>query len=110
MNGSNCACIAGARYVDCSVRKMLEELHSLGILNDEIEVKMFGGADMFKTIGSKPNAINVGERNIEAAIKIMGDSNLRLASYDIGGSSGREIIFVINTGEVFSRKIGRKGN
>jgi chemotaxis protein CheD len=107
MNGSNCACLKGIRYVDCSIRKMLEELHSMGILNDEIEVKLFGGADMFKTILCKPNTINVGEQNIKAAFKIMGDSNLRLVASDIGGSSGREIIFIPNTGEVFLKKLRR---
>src|SRR5208282_4568329 len=78
MNGCDCNCLEGARYVDCSIRNMLEELHSLGILNDEIEVKMFGGADMFKTNRSSPNPINVGEKNIRAAFKIIGESNLRL--------------------------------
>jgi len=105
MKGSNCICIERIRYVDCSIRKMLEELHSMGILNDEIEVKMFGGADMFNAIRSKHNIINVGEQNIKAAFKIMGDSNLRLAASDIGGSRGREIIFIPNTGEVFLKKL-----
>jgi len=105
MNGPNCACIEGYRYVDCSIRNMLEEMHSLGILNEEIEVKIFGGADMFKTVRGRPNSINVGEQNMTAAFKIMGDSNLRLAASDIGGSSGREIIFIPNTGQVFLKKL-----
>ncbi len=106
MSGSNCACLTGFRHVDCSVRKMLEELHSSGILNDEIECKMFGGSDMFKTILGKPNPINVGEQNIIAAYKIMYESNLRLAASDTGGSRGRQIIFIPNSGEVFLKKIG----
>jgi chemotaxis protein CheD len=107
MNGCNCACVEEFRYVDCSIRKMLEQLHSLGILNGEIEVKMFGGADMFKTVRDRPNPINVGEQNIKAALKVMGDSNLRLAASDIGGSSGRQIIFIPNTGEVFLKRLRR---
>ncbi len=105
MNGCNCNCLAGARYVDCSIRNMLEELHSLGILNNEIDVKMFGGANMFKTVPSRSNPINVGEQNVRAALKIMGESNLRLAASDTGGSSGREIIFIPNTGEVFLKRL-----
>ena len=50
MNGHSCACIEGFRYVDCSIRNMLEELHSLAILNDEIEVKMFGGSSLREII------------------------------------------------------------
>jgi chemotaxis protein CheD len=105
MNGCNCACIEGFRYVDCSIRRMLEELHSLGIVNDEIEIKMFGGADMFKTIGDKTRAINVGEKNIRTALKVLGESNLRLAASDTGGSKGRQIVFIPNTGEVFVKRL-----
>ncbi len=107
MNGCNCDGDEGVRYVDCSIRNMLEKLHSFGILNNEIEVKMFGGADMFKTIRGKPNPMNVGEQNIKAAFKIMGDSNLRLAASDIGGPSGRALMFIPNTGEVFLKKLRR---
>ncbi len=105
MNGSHCACREGFRFVDCSIRKMLEELHSLGITNDEIVVKMFGGSDMFKTVRGKPNPVNVGEQNIRAAIKVLGESNLRLAASDTGGSRGRQIIFIPNTGEVLVKRL-----
>ena len=108
MNGSHCSCTDGFRYVDCSIRNMLEELHSLGIMNDEIEIKFFGGADMFKTIRGGLNPINVGEQNIKAAIKIMGESKLRLAASDTGGSRGRKIIFIPNTGEVFLKRLRSK--
>ncbi len=101
----NCACVAGFRYIDGSIGKMLEELQSRGIQNDEIEVKIFGGADMFKAVRGKPSPINFGEQNIKAAFKIMGDLNLRLTASDIGGPGEREIIFVPNTGQVFLKRL-----
>jgi chemotaxis protein CheD len=107
MNGCNCDSDEAIRYVDCSIINMLEQFHSFGILNGEIEVKMFGGADMFKPIRGKPNRMNVGKQNIKAAFKVMGDANLRLIASDIGGPSGRALIFVPNTGEVFLKRLRR---
>ena len=103
INGSHCSCIDGFRYVDCSIRNMLEELHSLGIMNDEIEIKIFGGADMFKTTRGRFNPINVGEQNIKSALKIMGESKLRLAASDTGGSRGRKLIFFTIPERFFSK-------
>jgi len=83
---------------------MVEQFRAYSIAPKEIEVKMFGGANMFKgklVANSRPS---VGDQNVEAAKRAIADIGLKLAAFDVGGTSGREILFYAHTGRVLLRK------
>ena len=84
---------------------MMEIFRSLGIDNDEIEVKLFGGSDMFPSDGGKSTAMNVGKQNIESALQGIELEGLKLTTCDVGGSGGRKILFYTHTGEVFLKRL-----
>ncbi len=87
-------------YVDGSISYMLNEFEKIGITRNEIEVKVFGGASINIT-----QRKTVGQANIEAALNIIRGSNLRMLTYDFGGTLGRKIIFYTHTGRVLLKKL-----
>jgi chemotaxis protein CheD len=88
------------KYVTCALRYMYEQFTRLGIISNEIHVKLFGGASMFP---AHQKMKSVGEENIEVAQKMIQAFNLQLVSMNIGGTSGRTLYFYSDTGEVLLR-------
>ncbi len=98
-------CSEGFKYVDCSILRMIKKFDSYDIMRSDIEVKVFGGADMF-AVGK---SISIGKQNIETALKIIERERLNLLASDIGGTQGRKIYFNTNTGEVHLKRLNKAG-
>ncbi|MBF0567206.1 MAG: chemotaxis protein CheD [Nitrospirae bacterium] len=102
----NCAnCNERLKYIDCSVKYMLERIDRIGIDKNEIEVKVFGGGDVLPYFGNATGRITVGSQNIEAAMKILKQLGLTPKNTDLGGVNGRKLFFYTHTGEVLLKKI-----
>ena len=74
----------------------------------EYVVKMFGGASMFD-IDPMPGSnihhkLNMGERNIEMAKKIIIENKLNLVSNNVGGTNSRRIHFDVWSGNVWLKR------
>jgi len=93
------------KYVDCSIRLMIREFGIRGIRKNEIEVKLFGGADMYPSITDRSYNKTVGRQNIESSLRILREEGLPVLNFDTGGSVSRKIIFYPHTGEVFLKKV-----
>lgn len=96
------------RFVDCSIRRMLEWFLERGIKQREIVVKLFGGSDLLagpEGSGSK----GIGRQNIDRAIAVIAEEGLLLSTSDVGGGRGRKILFKTYTGEVFLKRLSRAG-
>jgi chemotaxis protein CheD len=84
---------------------MIERLDSFNTRRCDIEVKMFGGADMFSSDNSSREHKSVGRQNIETALKIINTEGLNLSASDVGGMGGRKIYFYTHTGEVLLKHL-----
>ncbi len=89
------------KYVSCSFHNMIKKFYRLGFNRDEIDVKIFGGANV---IQYNSNCDTVGQQNIEKALSLVKEYNLSLVKKDLGGNIGRTIYFCSDTGEVFLRR------
>lgn len=98
-------CAESARYVDCAIRKMLGLFDRHEIKRGEIEVKFFGGADMFRRPAGRSGDESVGTLNVAAARKILEREGLKPNVADVGGQQGRKIIFYTHTGEVLLKRL-----
>lgn len=98
-------CAEPYKYVDCTIIKMLEIFNSKNIKNEDIEIKMFGGADVLKPINKLKNISSVGDQNIKSALNMLDKLKLKLVSKDVGGKLGRKIIYRVNTGEVYLKRL-----
>jgi chemotaxis receptor (MCP) glutamine deamidase CheD len=93
------------KYVDYVIPKMLARIKSYNIKTEEIEVKLFGGADMLNVQAEKAKNWPVGKLNIETAIKILEAEGLQPKTSDVGGTIGRKIFFYTHTGEVLLKRL-----
>jgi chemotaxis protein CheD len=91
------------KFVECAIRLMLEGFLARGVPKHEIEAKLFGGSDMFDTVGGKNQS--VGRQNMEKALSMLEHESVRLVTQDLGGPRGRKIIFHTHTGEVFLKRL-----
>ena len=100
-------CLEGFKYVECSIRKMGELFDRHGAKRSEIEVKVFGGADMFSRQITTRGTVSVGQQNIQIAEKIIVSEGLTTLKTDVGGMRGRKIFFYTDTGEVFLKRLAK---
>jgi chemotaxis protein CheD len=95
---------AARRYVDFAIRDLAEQFDSLGARRGEIEVKLFGGADVLRIQerGSRPT---VGCMNREMALEVLRSEGFDVAASQLGGPVGFHIDFYTATGDVLLRRL-----
>ncbi|HDH11215.1 MAG TPA: chemotaxis protein CheD [Nitrospirae bacterium] len=108
MNSCAGECHESFKYVDCSIRRMIKMFNTYGIKSGEIEVKLFGGADVLGS-GNVGNIMSVGGMNIETALKMIRTKGLNIVISDVGGLCGRKIYFYTHTGEIFLKRLEKMG-
>ncbi len=94
----------GRRYVDFSIRDLAHQFDELGISKHEIEVKLFGGADVL-LMASSPSRPTVGRLNCETAIELLHEEGYTLTASSLGDVYGRKIRFNTGTGEVLQLRL-----
>jgi chemotaxis protein CheD len=98
-------CGQGFRFVDCSIRQMLRLFEKAGSRRRDIEVKCFGGADMFTRTIEKKGIVSVGRQNIRTAEETLAREGIRIVKQDVGGLGGRKVFFYTHTGEVLLKRL-----
>jgi chemotaxis protein CheD len=94
----------GYRYVDFAIRDLLRRFESLGARRSELQVKLFGGADVLP-VGKGNAKPTVGRQNLETALEVLREEKLQAIASDLGGTLGRAIQFHTGTGEVSLRRL-----
>ena len=74
-----------------------------------MEVKLFGGADMFKRSVANVRNLTVGWQNIAIATECLKMFGLVPSATDTGGCRGRKLIFKTDSGAVFIKKMSSQG-
>lgn len=97
--------IKPAKFADTGLPLMLNEFKRQGGKTHNIQAKMAGGAQMFSGANQKL-ALNIGERNVDMAKKVLKDMGIRVLANETGGSRGRTMILDTTTGEVTIRTVG----
>lgn len=94
--------LASPKYGNIATEKLIAQMLHLGSKKDNLVAKVFGGAEVIN-VGS--NTFNIGKRNIEIAISMLRDNNIRILASDTGGNLGRKIQFNTQTGTVMMKLI-----
>jgi chemotaxis protein CheD len=93
------------RYVDASIRYLARRFESLGAHRSELQIKVFGGADVLsitRVDGCRPT---VGRMNCVAAAEVLAEEGFTIVASDVGGTRGRKIQFDTSTGEVLVQRL-----
>jgi chemotaxis protein CheD len=84
------------RYGDYAMNALVGAIIRAGGHRDSLEVKIFGGANMYDTESRSP----VGRSNIQFVLNYVHAEGITLLAEDIGGTRGRKIYFHPATGKV----------
>ena len=97
--------LASPRYGNIAITRLVEKLESYGCARSRIQAKVFGGGEVLKiTVGF----INVGERNIILAKDILGELKIPIVAIDVGGKSGRRIVFNTGSGSILLKRLRKQ--
>lgn len=95
------------RYVDFTIRYLAAEFDTLGALRGELEVKVFGGADVLPIQKNRQGRPTVGAQNCQAALECLEEEGLTVSASDVGGVRGRRIHFHTGTGDVLLHRLAQ---
>ncbi len=96
------------RFVNQSIQQILSVVERQGGRRKDIQIKVFGGAELFGFTGGKNSTANsVGRKNVQMAIMELEHAGLRIMASDVGGQLGRKLYFLSHTGEVWVKRIKR---
>lgn len=96
------------KYVDTAVHHMAAYFLRRKVRRDELQAKLFGGADMFNSSRPSVRNLTVGWQNIATATQCLQALGLTPSATDVGGKQGRKLIFTTDTGTVFLKKLDRQ--
>jgi len=99
----------GHHYVDFAIHYLIRKFDELGAVRRELEVKVFGGADVLPVGAARTGRPTVGALNCQTALAVLEDEGLAVLASDLGGTRGRTIRFHTATGEVLVHRLERLG-
>jgi chemotaxis protein CheD len=93
----------GGKYADEVIPIIATHFIGLGLPPTSLEVKMFGGSNMFPglTLGE---SLNIGTKNIHMGLAFLTRSGFNILNYDLAGGTNRTVIFELWSGEVWVRQ------
>ncbi len=91
--------LASAKFGNIAIERLLSEMKAKGANIKNIRAKVFGGANQANF------SMNVGDRNIVLAKKVLQEEQIEIVAESVGGTKGRKLIFDTHTGLVKMRYI-----
>lgn len=79
-----------AKYADTGVATLIDALVDRGADPDGLEAKLAGGSDMLDIAGDEAG---IGDRNVAAARSMLDARGVPVVATDVGGDSGRTLVF-----------------
>ena len=93
------------KYGNIAIEKLLKKMIEAGSSQKYIKAKVFGGGDV---LGTDSKIFNIGERNINLAIKELKEYKIEIVAKSVGGKRGRKILFCTDTGMVKQKYVASK--
>jgi chemotaxis protein CheD len=86
------------KFADTGIPAMIAQMEDLGANKSRMIAAYAGGAQVFKFGAEAASRLDVGARNGDAVATILKKLAIRVVAHDIGGSSGRTVIFSVAEG------------
>ena len=78
------------RYGDTSFEDMYNQMIRMGARKNNLISRVYGGSTMFLYTGP---SFNIGQQNIDLAVRILNEYQIPVKSMETGGRTGRKIVF-----------------
>lgn len=96
--------VLDGRYGDEALQWMLKDLRASGVDPKQCQAKIFGGGNMFPG-QTQASMMTVGQRNGEAARRLLQNLGIEAVSESLFGVGHRQIIFNVSNGDVWMRQV-----
>ena len=95
-----------AKFADTGTKELVDIIVKAGGNRARLVAKIAGGAKMF-AFQNKADLIAVGQRNVEAVVKILGEMRIPILARDTGENYGRTVEFYPETGDFVIKSVGK---
>jgi len=94
------------RYLDRALDHMVHWFGARAVPLDELEVKVFGGADVLgRVTGPRLHGLTVGAQNVAALGRLLEAHGLTTLRSALGGREGLKLFFDTESGDVLVRRL-----
>ena len=87
-----------AKFVDLATIKLTKDMIAQGAQQSRIVAKIAGGAQMF-AFGSTQQNMRIGDRNVEAAERMLKRLGIKIIAKDVGKTFGRTVHLYAENGK-----------
>jgi chemotaxis protein CheD len=94
--------LATPKYGSIAIPKLIEKMIGLGCSKKNLRAKIFGGGEVFNG-SSFP--VKIGDRNIHLAQDLLEAEKIPVVGFDMGGKTGRKILYHTGTGDVLVKRL-----
>jgi chemotaxis protein CheD len=94
-----------AKFADTGLKKLLADMLRMGAKKDAMKAKIAGGAQMF-AFNSTNDSMRIGDRNVEATIRLLKMYNIPLIAKETGANFGRTVELYAEDGRFLIKTIG----
>ena len=100
MDGAN----ATPRFGNVAILELIARLVALGASRKDLVAKVFGGASLLPTAAGTPSQ-SLGWKNVRVARRVLAEQAIPVVAEDVGGGSGRKLVFRTDEGHVFVKRV-----
>lgn len=93
------------RYGLASMIKIIWEMLERGAERENITARVFGGGNIIQSLNTPDRPGNISSNNIRMAKLMLEMEDIPIVGMDVGSDYTRKIIFDVDTGRVYLRKI-----
>jgi chemotaxis protein CheD len=94
-----------AKFADTAMAKLIQDMTKLGANKPRLRAKIAGGAQMF-ALNAKNDEMRIGDRNVEATLKLLKQYGIPLTAYEVGANYGRTVELYADDGRFLIKTIG----
>ena len=94
-----------AKFADTAMAKLIQEMTKMGANKGHIRAKIAGGAQMF-ALNAKNDEMRIGDRNVEATLRLLKQYTIPLIAYEVGANFGRTVELYAEDGRFLIKTIG----
>jgi chemotaxis protein CheD len=91
------------RYANVANPALLQRMLELGAERKALEARIFGGSLPAVTFGNSGDRL--GDRNVQAVTHFLSMNGIRLVQSEVGGTSGRKLVFHTDDGRTWSDQL-----
>jgi chemotaxis protein CheD len=94
-----------AKFADTATVKLISDMQRLGARKEYLKAKIAGGAQMF-AFNSTNESMRIGDRNVEATIRLLSKLSIPVLAKDTGDCYGRTVELYADDGRFLIKTIG----